>query len=155
MAFKDIDQRLINECSQNKIDIEKIKALIEDGANVNAFDEEYEQELYDAILDYYIDEEPLNLSNLYEITKLFLENNLILNHKPEDNDYFLPRRFRFLPPEKVCVNIFKLLLEKGKFSFALSKIVISPGINALIIFLAFSLIKAYVSISLISSSIKV
>ena len=41
MAFKDIDQRLINECSQNKIDIDKIKVLIEHGANINAFDEEY------------------------------------------------------------------------------------------------------------------
>jgi len=117
MAFKDIDQRLIDECSQDKIVIDKIKELIEAGASVNAFDEEYEQELYDAILDYYIDEEQPNLSNLYEITKLFLENNLILNHKPEDNDYFLPRRFRFLPPEKICVSIFKLFLEKGHFSF--------------------------------------
>ncbi len=117
MAFKDIDQRLINECSQNKIDIDKIKVLIERGANINAFDEEYEQELYDSILDYYIDEEQPNLSNLREITKLFLENDLILNHKPEDNDYFLPRRFRFLPPEEICVDIFKLLLEKGHFSF--------------------------------------
>lgn len=117
MAFKDIDQRLINECSQNKIDIDKIKVLIERGANINAFDEEYEQELYDSILDYYIDEEQPNLSNLREITKLFLENDLILNHKPKDNDYFLPRRFRFLPPEEICVDIFKLLLEKGHFSF--------------------------------------
>lgn len=117
MAFKDIDQRLINECSQNKIDIDKIKVLIERGANINAFDEEYEQELYDSILDYYIDEEQPNLSNLREITKLFLENDLILNHKPEDNDYFLLRRFRFLPPEEICVDIFKLLLEKGHFSF--------------------------------------
>ena len=117
MAFKDIDQRLIDECSQDKIVIDKIKELIEAGASVNAFDEEYEQELYDAILDYYIDEEQPNLSNLYEITKLFLENNLILNHKPEDNDYFMPCRFRFLPPEKICVSIFKLILEKGHFSF--------------------------------------
>ena len=31
----------------------------------------YEQELYNPILDYYIDEEELNLFNLYEITKLF------------------------------------------------------------------------------------
>ena len=117
MAFKDIDQGLIDECSQDKIVIDKIKELIEAGASVNAFDEEYEQELYDAILDYYIDEEQPNLSNLYEITKLFLENNLILNHKPEDNDYFLPRRFLFFPPEEICVDIFKLILEKGNFSF--------------------------------------
>ena len=48
---------------------------------------------------------------------MFLENNLILNHKPEDNDYFLPHRFRFFPPEEICVDIFKLLLEKGHFSF--------------------------------------
>lgn len=117
MAFKDIDQRLIEECSKDTVDLDKIKALIADGANINAFDEEYEQELYDSILDYYIDEEQPNLSNLREITKLFLENDLILNHKPEDNDYFLPRGFIFLPPEEICVDIFKLLLEKGHFSF--------------------------------------
>ena len=117
MAFKDIDQQLIDECSQNTINLNKIKSLIDDGANINAFDEEYEQELYNSILDYYIDEEQPNLSNLFEITKLFLENDLILNHKPEDNDYFLPRRFIFLPPEEICVDIFKLLLEKGHFSF--------------------------------------
>ena len=116
MAFKELDQRLIDECSKNIIDIEKIKTLIADGADINAFDEEYEQELYNHILDYYIDEEQPNLSNLYEITKLFLTNNLISNKKPEDSDYFLPHRFRFLPPEKVSVDIFKLYLEKGEFS---------------------------------------
>lgn len=117
MPFKDIDQILIDKCSQNTINIEEIKNIISTGANVNAFNEDFEQELYDAILDYYIDEEQPNLSNLREITKLFLQNDLILNHKPEDNDYFLPRRFRFLPPEEICVDIFKLLLEKGCFSF--------------------------------------
>ena len=116
MAFKELDQRLIDECSKNIIDIEKIKTLIADGADINAFDEEYEQELYNHILDYYIDEEQPNLSNLYEITKLFLTNNLISNKKPKDSDYFLPHRFRFLPPEKVSVDIFKLFLEKGEFS---------------------------------------
>ena len=116
MAFKELDQRLIDECSKNIIDIEKIKTLIADGADINAFDEEYEQELYNNILDYYIDEEQPNLSNLYEITKLFLTNNLISNKKPEDSDCFLPHRFRFLPPEKVSVDIFKLFLEKGRFS---------------------------------------
>ena len=41
MAFKELDQRLIEECSKNIIDIEKIKTLIADGADINAFDEEY------------------------------------------------------------------------------------------------------------------
>lgn len=117
MAFKDIDQRLIDECSKNIIDLDKIKALITDGADINAFDEEYEQELYDSILDYYIDEKQPNLSNLYEITKLFAESNLILNLKPEDSDCFIPDRFRFLPPTKISIDIFKMLLSKGKFSF--------------------------------------
>ena len=117
MAFTELDQKLIDECTKDVLDLEKIKMLIADGADINAFDEEYEQELYDSILDYYIDEEQPNLSNLREITKLFLENDLILNHKPEDNDYFLPRGFIFLPPEEICVDIFKLLLEKGHFSF--------------------------------------
>ena len=117
MAFKDIDQRLIDECSKNIIDLDKIKSLISTGADINAFDEEYEQELYNSILDYYIDEEQPNLFNLYEITRLFTESNLILNQKPEDSDYFLPRRFRFLPPTKISIDIFKMLLSKGKFSF--------------------------------------
>ena len=117
MAFKDIDQRLIDECSKNIIDLDKIKSLISNGADINAFDEEYEQELYNSILDYYIDEEQPNLFNLYEITKLFTESNLILNQKPEDSDYFIPDRFRFLPPTKISIDIFKMLLSKGKFSF--------------------------------------
>ena len=91
MAFKDIDQRLIDECSKNIIDLDKIKSLISNGADINAFDEEYEQELYNEILDYYIDEEQPNLSNLYEITKLFLANNLVPNQKPEDSDCFSER----------------------------------------------------------------
>lgn len=117
MAFKDIDQRLIDECSKNIIDLDKIKSLISNGADINAFDEEYEQELYNSILDYYIDEEERNLFNLYEITKLFTESNLILNQKPEDSDYFIPDRFRFLPPTKISIDIFKMLLSKGNFSF--------------------------------------
>ena len=116
MAFKDVDQRLIDECSKNNVDLDKIKSLLADGADINAFDEEYEQELYDSILDYYIDEEQPNLSNLYEITKLFAESHLILNQKPDDSDCFLPCRFRFLPPEKICVDIFIMLLEKETFT---------------------------------------
>ena len=37
MAFNSIDQRLIDTCTKDVIDLEKIKALIVDGANVNAF----------------------------------------------------------------------------------------------------------------------
>lgn len=33
MAFKDIDQRLIDECSKDTVDLDKIKALIADGAS--------------------------------------------------------------------------------------------------------------------------
>lgn len=117
MAFKDIDQRLIDECSKDIVDFDIINALIDDGADINAFDEKYEQELYNEILDYYIDEEQPNLFNLYEITRLFTESNLILNQKPEDSDYFIPDRFRFLPPTKISIDIFKMLLSKGKFSF--------------------------------------
>ena len=119
MAFNSIDQRLIDTCTKDVIDLEKIKALIVDGANVNAFDTKYEQTLYDEILDYYLDrkDEELNLSNLLRVTELFIENNLVLNPKPDDSDYFFPDRFRFLPPEKICVDIFKLLLDNGTFSF--------------------------------------
>ncbi len=120
MAFKDIDQCLIDECSKDIVDFDKIKTLIDDGADVNAFDNEYEQELYDEILDFYVfesRERQLDLLNLYRITKIFIENQLILNQKPEDSDYFLPNSFRFLPPEKVCVDTFKALLENGESSF--------------------------------------
>ena len=117
-AFKDIDQLLIDECIKDILDLDKIKTLIADGADINAFDTEYEQELYDSILDYYIDhkEDQLNLSNLLQVTQLFIENNLSLNQKPEDCDYFLLRRFRFLPPNKICVDIFIMLLERGTFT---------------------------------------
>ena len=120
MAFNETDQQLIDECIKDEIDINKIKTLIADGANLNAFDEEYEQGIYDEILDFYIFEgrkRRLNLSNLYKITEVFMENNLILNQKPEDSDYFLPKRFRFLPPEKASVDTFRLMLEKGEASF--------------------------------------
>ena len=119
MAFKKIDQQLIDECTKDIVDLEKIKTLIVNGADINAFDEEYEQELYNEILDYYVldsRERQINLLNLYQITKIFIENHLILNQKPEDSDYFIPKRFRFLPPENICVDTFKMLLEKGEFS---------------------------------------
>ena len=120
MAFKDIDQQLIEECCKDILDIDKIKTLIANGANINAFDEKYEQALYEEVLEFYIfegRERRLDLSNLYKITNLFIENDLILNHKPEDRDYFLPDRFRFLPPEKICIDTFKALLENGQSSF--------------------------------------
>ena len=117
MAFKNIDQRLIDECTKDIINIEIIKSLISTGADVNAFDSDYAQELYDSILDYYIDAQNPNLSNLYKITNLFLEGGLVLSQNQNDSDYFLPSRFRFLPPDKTCVDTFKLLLEKGSFSF--------------------------------------
>ena len=120
MAFKELDQRLIDECCKDIVDLEKVKALISGGADINAFDEEYEQALYDEILEFYIfegRERRLDLSNLYKTTEIFVENNLILNHKPDDSDYFLPDGFRFLPPEKICVDTFKMLLETQKCSF--------------------------------------
>lgn len=117
MAFKELDQRLIDECCKNNVDLDIIKSLIAGGADINAFDEEYQQELYNEILHYYIEAEQPNLSNLYEITKVFLANDLVLNQKPEDSDWFLPGEFRFLPPEELCVSIYKLLLDKGGFSF--------------------------------------
>ena len=120
MAFKDIDQRLIDECTKDVVNLDIIKNMIADGADINAFDEEYEQELYDEVLDYYIfegRERRLNLHNLFAITELFVENHLILNQKADDSDWFIPGSFRFLPPEKICVEAFKMLLEKCAFSF--------------------------------------
>ena len=120
MAFTELDQRLIDECTKDTIDLEKINALIAVGADINAFDEEYEQALYDEILDFYIfegREKKLNLSNLYKTTEIFAKKGLVLNPKPGDSDYFFLNRFRFLPPEKVCVDVFKMLLEKCASSF--------------------------------------
>lgn len=120
MAFMELDRKLIDECTIETIDIGAIRHLIAGGANINAFDEEYEQSLYGEILDYYIDkrEEKPNLSNLYKITELFIGHDLVLNHKPNDPDFFLPDLFRYLPPEKVCVDIYKMLLNTNNFSFA-------------------------------------
>lgn len=120
MAFTDIDQRLINACRKDVIDLDIIEGLIAEGADINAFDEEHEQGIYNEILDYYIfegRERRLNLINLYRITELFAEKCLILNQKPNDSDFFIPSWLRFLPPEKICVDTFKLLLEKCAFSF--------------------------------------
>lgn len=120
MAFTELDQKLIDECTKDTIDLEKIKGLIADGADINAFDEEYEQALFDEILDYYIfesRERKLNISNLYSISELFAGIGLVLNQRPDDSDYFLLNRFRFLPPEKISVDVFKVLLEKCTYSF--------------------------------------
>lgn len=120
MAFTELDQKLIDECKKDTIDLEKIKGLIADGADINAFDEEYEQALFDEILDYYIfesRERKLNISNLYSISELFAGIGLVLNQRPDDSDYFLLNRFRFLPPEKISVDVFKVLLEKCTYSF--------------------------------------
>lgn len=117
MAFKEIDQRLIDECVNVPVDFEKVKELIAEGADINAFDEEYEVSLCEQLLNYYMEiEEGRDLSNLYKIIELFLEKGLILNPKPDDCDYFIPYWFRHLPPEKICVDIFKMLLERGTYS---------------------------------------
>lgn len=120
MAFMELDQKLIDECTKEAIDIGAIKHLIARGANINAFDEENEQSIYEEILGYYIDkrEEKPNLFNLYAITELFISHDLILNQKPNDPEYFSPDLFRYLPPEKVCVDIYKMLLTTNSFSFA-------------------------------------
>lgn len=120
MAFTELDQKLIDECTKDVLDLEKIEMLIADGADINAFDEEYEQALYEEILDYYIDRktQKLNLSNLAKVTELFAANGLVLNPKPDDSDYFLPYMFKFMPPEKACVDMYKLLLDKGTATFA-------------------------------------
>ncbi len=56
-----------------------------------------------------------------EVIKWLLKNSikgdLVLNPKPEDCDFFIPSRFIFLPPDEICLNIFKMLLETEKFSF--------------------------------------
>ena len=128
MAFNSVDQTLIDECSKDTIDLERIKGLIADGARVNAFDEEYEQSLYDEILDYYTfegRERRVNMSNLPAITELFMENGLILSPNPDDRDYFSLGKVRFLPPETASVDTFKMLLHKGDFSLAELDAVIS------------------------------
>lgn len=116
MSFSALDQVLIDECIKDSIDIEKIKELIADGANVNAFNEDYQASLYDEIIDYYIDptDKGVNLSNFYKITELFLENGLILNHHPNDLDDSSLISFRGLPPESISVDAYKLLLNSNQ-----------------------------------------
>lgn len=130
MAFKDMDQLLIDECCRDEIDVARIQALIAGGADVNAFDEEHKQCAYEDVLDHYIfegRERPLDLLNFYQITEIFAENHLILNQIPEDSDYCVLNRFRFLPPEKVCVDSFLTLLKHGKILFEDLEIVISDA----------------------------
>ena len=49
MAFEKIEQELINECVKDTIDMEKIKTLIHNGADINYYDVEYEQCLYEHV----------------------------------------------------------------------------------------------------------
>ena len=80
MAFEKIEQELINECVKDTIDMEKIKTLIHNGADINYYDVEYEQCLYVEILDIFINEEDSSkLANLLAVTEFFLENGLILS----------------------------------------------------------------------------
>ena len=119
LAFRDVDQSLITLCTADEVNLNKLNELIADGADVNAFDKEYEQVLYEEILDYYIfegRERQINLSNLYTITEIFVKNGLVLNQQSDDSDYFLLDSFRFLPPERVCVDTFCMLLERCNFS---------------------------------------
>ena len=116
MAYKDIDQLLIDECCKTIVDYDKIKELISNGADINAYIAEEEECLYESVLDYYVDNDNFDLSNLLRTTELFIEKRLILNPNPSDPDCFVLRHFRFLPPTKTSVTIFKLLLENLKFS---------------------------------------
>ena len=120
MAFNELDQELINECSAHTFNSDKIQMLINSGANINAYDFERENSVYGEILDNYCywGVEPPSLSNFYEVTKLLIKNGLVTNPNPDRYEDFIGYYFFHLPPEPICVDIFKMLLDIGDYGYA-------------------------------------
>lgn len=118
MAYRDLDAALLAACCEDRIELGKVEALLYEGADVNAVDPAYDTSLYDEILDHYIDSKhkKTDLEGLLGVTELFLLLGLEINLAHED-DYFMPQRFRFMPPEERSVSIFKLLIDRGNASF--------------------------------------
>ena len=118
LAYRDLDARLLAACCEDRIELGKVEALLYEGADVNAVDPAYDTSLYDEILDHYIDSKhkKTDLEGLLGVTELFLLLGLEINLAQED-DYFMPQRFRFMPPEETSVSIFKLLIDRGNASF--------------------------------------
>ena len=117
MAFREIEQKLIEECTKDPLDLDKIQMLIDNGADINSCDGKFEYPLHCTIVDYYgrnrSEYENPNLSNLAKVMALLIDNGMLLNPKPSEHRNFLLLVLQFLPPEEICIDTFKMLLEKG------------------------------------------
>jgi hypothetical protein len=120
-AFGGMEQKLIEECTKDPLDLDKIKMLIDNGADINACRGKWNTPLNRDVVDYYACRgekfENRNLSNLAQVMELLIEKGMLLNPKPGDSRGFLLPALQFLPPEKICVDTYKMLLEKGNPSF--------------------------------------
>ena len=114
MAFREIEQNLFMECTKDPLDLDKIQMLIDNGADVNACGGKWDTPLHDKIVNYYSSrDEYRNLSNLAQVLELLMTRGMLLNPKPGNSRGFLLPSLQFLPPEKICIDTYKMLLEKG------------------------------------------
>ena len=120
-AFGEMEQKLIEECKKDPLDLDKIKTLIDNGADINACGGKWNTPLNSEIVNYYACRgekfEYRNLSNLAQVMELLINRGMLLNPKPGDSHGFLLPDLQFLPPEKICIDTYKMLLEKGNPSF--------------------------------------
>ncbi len=121
MTFGEMEQKLIEECTKDPIDLDKIKTLIDNGADINACGGKWNTPLNREIVNYYACRgekfENRSLSNFAQVMELLINRGMLLNPKPGDSHGFLLPDLQFLPPEKICIDTYKMLLEKGNPSF--------------------------------------
>lgn len=121
ITFGEMEQKLIEECTKDPLDLDKIETLIDNGTDINACGGKWNTPLNREIVDYYACSgekfENRNLSNLAQVMELLIDRGMLLNPKPGDSHGFLLPALQFLPPEKICIYTYKMLLEKGNPSF--------------------------------------
>ncbi len=120
-SFGAMEQKLIEECTKDPIDLDKIQALIDNGADINACGGKWNTPLNSEIVNYYAcrgeKNEYRNLSNFAQVMEMLINRGMMLNPKLGDRRGFLLPDLQFLPPEKICIDTYKMLLEKGHSSF--------------------------------------
>lgn len=79
MNHIELNKKLFNECCQKLIDTKKIKELIKQGADpLGTLNSKFQEHLYGELM--------TDNKNLYEVTKIFLDNGMVIKHSMFKND---------------------------------------------------------------------
>ena len=117
---KELDQKLLEACTSDNVDLAYVEQLLKDGANPLGCVEDYDGDnnLYDVVLYHFLDLEQVGKddSAFFEVTKLFLKYGMDIS-KPEieyvDGEILNPLWSLAFFSSETARQIVKLLLDHG------------------------------------------